>query len=243
MGRVLILAAAASVLVTALGCSCGNVHYPTPLDGGPDAPPPQPASVDPRGTWLGCSRTWIFEDGGTVTRIDHWNECTAVGSWEADGTTLQVTWTAPCAGMGLANTFDATRSSGRLVLVDRGSGSFSPLMAEGALVRVYTIVDDANPTLRTVVRMVGEPGTGGGWGCYWSEDRDCGGLFSCSGNVEQWPAGPGDVVASTSCTGGCPCASILHVTPSDDGTLAIRYDGVNCSYRFEGTATATPRAE
>lgn len=233
----------ASVIVGAFvpGCSCGNVRLPSDA-AVVDASVPSGPDVDPRGTWRSCRSTWTFEDDGSVEEIDHVRGCASVGVWDADGFTLHVAWSATCGERVSERTFDATRSSVGLVLVDR-EGSLVLLAPETSPVRAYTLVDDAEPTHRSVVRLIGEPGRAGGSGCYWSEDGECGGLLSCSGNVEQWPLGDEEVVASTTCGGECPCGAILHVTPNGDGTFAVRYDTLSCGPGAEGTATALPRED
>ncbi len=59
--------------------------------------------------------------------------------------------------------------------------------------------------------------------------------------MTSWPNVTEPYSAGTACGGDCPCGGVLDVTPRPDGSLVIAYDGVTCSARDSGTATATLR--
>jgi hypothetical protein len=225
-----------AIAVGAFGCSSSRA--PTD-DGGVET------SLDPTGSWDDCDTHWVFADDGSTTREELARACTAVGRWTVEGDQLHIDWDERCEGD--ADALDATLGFGvdSLLILARDAARPMSFAVAGTPIEAFTLIDDLEPTQRTVIRLVGNPEVGIGSGCYWAEDRACGGLLSCSGRILQWRTledGAGDLRASTTCTGDCPCGAILDLTPTGEG-YDVAYSGLNCGGTFGGTARALPRPE
>lgn len=203
------------------------------LDASVEDAPLARRDLDPIGRWEACRRTWIFGADGSAQRIEHALGCSARGAWSVSGSTLTVTWESDACESAEPFVAEGLRTTDGLLLSVAGVRT-DQLAPEGALIERYRFEDDAGH--RTIARRVGGPFGGA---CYWSEDGACGGLFSCSGRILEWRAGDASIIASTSCTGDCPCGAVLHLTPNASG-YDVTYDGVNCDGPYTGTARATP---
>jgi uncharacterized protein YceK len=234
--RALALGATVVAITIAGGCSTSRmVGDAAEMDGGP--------SLDPTGTWEDCDTRWSFLEDGTTTRREYARDCVAEGVWSVEGNRAHIEWTTVCGGD--PEVIDGTMAFGveSLSLLVDGTSRAATFAASGTPIVTVTLIDDLDPSLRTIVRVVGDPERGAGSGCYWAEDGACGGLLSCSGRILQWrEVEAGRRSASTACTGDCPCGAVLNLTPSDEG-YDVAYQGVNCDGTFSGSARAFPRSE
>ncbi len=218
--------------------ACSTSRAPD-TDAGPEA------ALSPTGTWNDCDTRWTFAPDGTTRREEIARACVATGRWTVTGRDqLHIDWDTTCDGD--APSFDGTLSFGidTILLLEREAARPATYASAATPIESLTLVDDANPTRRTVIRLVGAPDRGGGSGCYWAEDGACGGLLSCTGRILQWrPVEGSDAIrASTACTGDCPCSAILDLSPTDEG-FDVAYSGLNCGGTFAGMARAFPRGE
>lgn len=201
-------------------------------------------ALDPVGVFHTCNQTWTFAPTGTLQVVDRRADCTASGTWTiVGGSRLTLAWETDGCGVERAMPWvgSALRNDHLMTLQRDGDGGPTTLV-DGSVfeVEAFTFVDDVDPTRRTVASLVRTDATDGINGCYWSEDRSCGGLFSCTGRILQWrPIAGGAISVSTACQGDCPCGAVLTLT-ADDGGYAIDYEGVNCEGTFSGTAHAEP---
>lgn len=218
--------------------ACSTSRAPD-TDAGPEA------TLDPTGTWNDCDTRWTFAADGTTRREELARGCVATGSWTVTGRDqLRIDWDTTCEGD--APSFDGTLGFGvdSILLLGREASRPADYASADTPIRSFTLIDDAEPSRRSIVRLVGETDRGAGSGCYWAEDGACGGLLSCTGRILQWrPVDGSDAIrASTACTGDCPCGAVLDLTPAGEG-YEVAYSGLNCGGTFAGTARALPRAE
>lgn len=197
--------------------------------------------LDVVGSWEQCASTLVLDATGDAARVDHKRGCTTNGAWRLDGDALTIEWASTDCGDGAVGveTQRALRSSSGLTLVNEATGGASELAGASIDVAEWRLVSDAGRV--TIARVVGTPGERFGSACYWSEDRECGGIFSCSGSIQQWLVeSSGRFTATTTCGGDCPCASLLVGAQLEDGTIDATFDGVSCAGRIEGTVLGTP---
>jgi len=238
--RTLILGVSAlAIAVTAFGCSASREADDTGVsDGGP--------ALDPTGTWDDCDTRWTFAPDGTTTRREIARGCTAEGRWSVEGNRAHIEWDTSCEGDAAIVDGTIAFGVGSLSILFDGTSRAATFAASGTPIETFTLIDEVDPSLRTIVRLVGDPELSAGNGCYWAEDGACGGLLSCTGRILQWRAADEEVegarVASTACTGDCPCGAVLNLTPTDEG-FDVAYQGVNCGGTFAGSARALPRSE
>lgn len=226
----------ACVLIVLLGgCSASIV-----ADGGVDGGPPG-VDVDVIGTWHDCVASETYRPDGTAHVVEHRSGCEREGTWTVDGARLEVTWgDAGCRDGGTIRR-RVTRAERGLVLVDPETGGVRQL-ADDATPHGLWALEGAEGTTPRSSRafVVGDPEATFGSACHWSTDGECGGHFSCSGQILVWQFEGSRFSASTSCSGGCPCGAVIEGAVGDDGVIEATYDGVNCERTYEGTLTATP---
>lgn len=221
---------------------CGQV---TTVDAGQDAGRVS-ADVDVVGTWHACDTTIVYGPDGRTTGINHrQGGCTARGTYVVEGDIVTTTWTDPGCGFGPESRGRQTiRLEDGILSIDPESGSYSRRAngdtTEHHLYRIEGMETGQPEPGVTILSVVGDPSDDFGSGCYWSEDDMCGGIFSCSGNVEQWRFEEGRLNGSTSCGGGCPCGAVVSGDIATDGSITGDFNGVNCDRTYAGTFTATP---
>ena len=192
------------------------------------------------GTWHECSGSVTYRADGTASYDGHRSGCLGEGTYTVAGEWVETTWTSGTCGPGT--------TSRRMFRAERGLVVFDP--ETGA---VRQLADDATPhglwliegadgerDRSTTASVVGDPEAEFGSGCYWSTDGECGGLFSCSGNIRVWLVEGSRFQANTTCSGGCACASVVEGTANRDGTMSAVYRGVNCERSFGGMLTVRP---
>lgn len=199
------------------------------------------AEVDVVGSWEQCASTLTLDATGDAIREDHKHGCSATGAWSLSGDTLRIDWMGgDCepGGSGV-ETLRALRSSSGLTLVDPSTGEARELAGLSIDVTTWRLVSDDGHV--SIARVVGTPGDRFGSACYWSEDGACGGIFSCSGDIQQWLVEPsGRFTATTTCGGDCPCASVVIGAEQADGTIEASFDGVSCAGSIGGTLVGAP---
>jgi len=225
----------ACVLVLLLGgCSASIV-----ADGGVDGGPPG-ADVDVVGTWHDCDASETYRPDGTAQVVQHRSGCAREGTWAVDGDWLEVTWADAACGDGGSSLRRVTRAERGLVLVDPETGVVRQLADDATPHGLWALEGAEGATPRSSrAFVVGDPEATFGSACHWSTDGECGGHFSCSGQIRVWTIDGSRFSASTSCSGGCPCGAVIEGTVSGDTTIEATYDGVNCERTYAGTLTVT----
>jgi len=217
------------VVVLLGGCSASVV-----IDAGTDAGPPG-ADVDVVGTWHDCNASETYRPDGTAHVASHRSGSEREGTWSIEGDRLEVVW-----GDGATSVRRVTRAERGLVLVDPDTGVVRQLADDATPHGLWALEGAEGTTPRSSrAYVVGDPEATFGSACHWSTDGECGGHFSCSGQILVWQIEGTRFSASTSCSGGCPCGAVVEGAVGDDGVIEATYDGVNCERTYSGTLTAT----
>ncbi len=170
--------------------------------------------------------------------------CASRGSYELQGRLLSlVTGSSECASAPKnLSQVEVVRTGTRLVLFhpDLGGGAASYFADSEPRLRYRLTGQGAEPPAngQSIVRVVGRSGAAATSACHWSEDGQCGGLFSCSGGVAQWQLSAGKLTAKLGCTGDCPCAAVLSGTEDADGHIDGTFLGADCNATFSGAFSA-----
>ena len=218
-----------------IGCGTNVITTDAGTDGA--------TAIDVSGTWHDCHRSLTLHPDGTSEGRSHREGCDRVGTWRTLGSSLiEMTWTGgSCAADGAPSVRRVFLGPGGLVLVDPETAAVVRLADDSTARGLWLLegsVTGGEPR-STTASVVGNPEDEFGSGCYWSTDGECGGLFSCSGNVLVWETEGTRFSASTSCAGGCPCGSVLEGSVAPDGSLQAIFRGVSCDGSFEGELSAT----
>jgi len=232
------------LLLTACGARSQTRPDAGTTDGGA---PPVVEDVDVIGTWRHCGSTLELRPDGTARLTDHYADCTTSGTHRVEGRLLWMDSTSTdCEGdVESFGPVEVVRPAHGLVLVGPETGS-TTRYSDGTLPIVRWAMDGARSDGlegHTTARLVGTPGEGLGSGCYWSTDRECGGLSSCAGTIGLWETEGSEVRVRTSCGGYCPCGTVIIGTARDDGSFEATFAGSSCEGTFEGTLTAVPTPE
>jgi len=223
--------------LTLMGCGSSIVLEDAGADGGTASG----VDVDVTGTWHLCDATVTYRRDGSAGWVDHRRDCAREGTWTVAGDRLDTVWDAGPCGEARRQAQRAVVVPQGLVLIDPITGTVSRLANDGTPSTRWTLEGAEGSMPRSsIASVVGDPESSFGSGCYWSTDGDCGGHFSCSGQIRVWELRGEQFSASTSCSGDCPCGAVIRGSIGADGVIDATYRGVNCDRSYEGLLTAVP---
>ena len=198
------------------------------------------------GEWRDCSGVWSLDKDGSWVWRGAYMECDVKGTASfSDGHLDVVVTDDPCTGKkdwmiaGLAVSFNGST----MALVNDAIRLRVKLLTHGQLTRkVWDMTSqDASQTQLTLCYLPDGAFFDGG---YRTIDGTCQPL-SCGGGVNGLKLftqddGSLETHIWLSCSGWCPCSSLVIATEETEITLGGRYVGGNCQGSVEGTFTAVP---